>query len=201
MIKTNWKIIGEISFFLIPLIISIFALIQSYKANSLSASLKQIEVARDKLDYKKGEYALLNLLAKYFILNYQRTEFKGTLFRVKTQSPFIENYIEEIENLAHEYDNLTNSSFYLKLYKNYPFIGSVGIFLRKEKMFIKNSISEQKEYGYDNDVWSKMFDAFSLMRNEILSDKEMVDAKTIIDSKEIQDIFVYAKNVNNSITK
>lgn len=192
----NWEIIGKIIVFFLPFIISIFALIQSYKTNSISEALKQIEIERDKLDYKKGEFALLNLVAKYFILNSQRTEFNGSHFRVNTLSYFVENYIEEIGNLSREYDDLTNTSFYLKIYKNYPFIGSIGLLLRKEIMFVKNSIFEKKEYGYDDTVWGKMYDAFNILRNEILADKEMTDAKTIIESKEIQEIFNYAKNVN-----
>jgi len=159
--------------------------------------MKEIEIERDRIDYKKGEIALLNLVTKYFILNFQRTEFNGTHFLVKTQSPFVENYIEELGNLADEYDNLTNTSFYLKIYKKFPFIGSIGLFLRKEIMFIKNSISDKKEYGYDDDVWIKIYDAFSVLRNEILSDKEMNDAKSIIESKEVTDIFIYAQKVDN----
>lgn len=194
------KVTWESWFALIAIIISIFALIQSCEANKLSKELNKIETERDGREYEKGKVALINLIAKYFILNYQRTEFYGTNFSVRTKSPYSENYIEEIERLSNQFDELIDNPYYIKIFKKYPLIGSINLFLQKEIMFIKNSKSKNEQYGYDYKVWENMFKAFSVLRKEILSEKEMDSDKTLIESKELNDIYDYAKNVNEYLS-
>ncbi|MHB8337522.1 MAG: hypothetical protein ACYDEE_08905 [Ignavibacteriaceae bacterium] len=195
------SIIGFIIITIVPITISVIAIIHSYKANDLSEALNRIEVTRDDLEYKKGKVALLSFVAQYFILNFQRSEYCGNTYKVKTESPYLENYIEEIEILSHKFDNIINNPYYMRLFEKYPFIFSISIFLRKEIMFINESKSKNKGFGYSNEVWGKMYDMFSSLRNEIMSEKETSSVQGLIESKEFVGIFEYAENVNNSFNK
>lgn len=193
---TSYEISFQTVCTVIAIVISIIAIILSIKNNNLSEALNEIEIERDNLEYEKGKVALLNLISKYFILNYQRTEFNGTNFRTRTESSYSDNYVKEIEMLSQQFDNLIDNPYYTKLYNKYPFIGSISLFLRKEIMFLNKAKSENKEYGYDHDVWRIMYDAFSNLRKEISSKTRMNSEQEAIASEELKAVFEYAEKVN-----
>lgn len=174
-------------------IFSILALVVSGIAIKLSIQANNIERNRDKVELEKGKTALFNLTSRYFIVNYQRTEFNGTKFKVKTDSHTTANYVKELELIASQFDDLMTSSFYTELYKKYSMIGSSPVFIRKEIMYIKLNQSKGQPYGYDHDVWDRMFSNFEKLRGEIkLEDNEW--------SKFLDEVYRYAKLVNETLS-
>ncbi len=175
----------------ISLIISGLAFIGSIIALYLVNQANNIEKNRDIIELEKGKTSLLNLTSRYFILNLQRTDFIGTKFSVKTDSNFTSNYVEELGLIASQFDNLMNSSYYTVLYKKYPMIGVMSVFIRKEIMFIKINNSKGQPYGFDNDVWEKMFSTFEFLRREVKIEKnkwsEILDNEIYKNAKQIND--------------
>ena len=100
----------------LSLLISGFAVIFSFISLLFAYKAINIEKNRDIVEIEKGKTALLNLTARYFILNLQRTDFIGKTFNVKTDSNFTANYIVELELIASQFDNLMTSSYYAELY-------------------------------------------------------------------------------------
>lgn len=179
---------------LITVIVSGCALILAIISISLASKAINIEERRDKIELEKGQYALLNLTSRYFILNYHRTEFTDTKFKVKTDPYVIDNYVKELELLASQFDDLMDSPFYTQLYKNYSIVGSMPVFMRKEIMFIKLAQSKKQPYGYDHDVWQNMYTTFETMINQLQPEQNLHIEESL---QLIKDMQKYAKSVNN----
>lgn len=154
-----------------------------------------IESHRDKFEVEKGKITLYNLTSRYFLINLQRTDFVGTTFEVKNDSSFTSNYIAELEIIATQMDNLTSSSYFTTLYKKYPLIGVIPVFIRKEIMFIKISNSKDKQYGFDNKVWNNMFATYEILRIELKLDKN--EWNDIMENE----IYENAKKINDFLLK
>mgnify|MGYP001109540535 CR=1 FL=1 len=110
---------------ILSLVVAVFSVLLAYM-------MVNIEKNRDKIELEKGQYALLNLTSRYFIINYQRADFTDTKFKVKTDSCFTNNYVKELELIASKFDDLTNSPFFTLLYKENPVIGSIPVFIKKK---------------------------------------------------------------------
>jgi hypothetical protein len=176
----------QVSLFIsgLAFIVSAFSVIMAKKAIN-------IEKNRDIIDLEKGKTALFNLTSRYFLLNLQRLDIIGTTFHVKNDSNFTSNYVDELELIASQFDNLMTTSYYAGLYKKYPMIGVMPVFIRKEIMFIKDNNSKGQQYGLDNVVWEKMFSTFEILQGEvkientrwskILNDEIYQNAKKIND--------------------
>jgi len=153
-----------------------------------------IEKHRDKFELEKGKITLYNLTSRYFQINLQRTDFVGTTFNVKNDSAFTSNYITELEIIASQMDNLTSSSYFTTLYKKYPMIGVMPVFIRKEIMFIKTSNSKNIQYGFDNKVWNNMFTTYEILRKEIKLDNnewnEIMENEIYKNAKQINDFLL-----------
>jgi hypothetical protein len=140
-----------------------------------------------------GKSAFHSYIMTYFILNSHRTEFEGSSFKVSQETNNKQLYISEIKNLAERIDNLKTEPFYYKLYSKYSEIAFLPNFLRQEIKFLES----KPEYGYDHDVWRKMYKAFTEINKELDHDRSELE-KTIYD---------YAKALNkhllsnNNITK
>jgi len=169
-------------------LVSIFSLILAYNAI-------KIEKKREKIELEKGKTALLNLTSNYFILNLQRTDFIGTTFNVKTDPNFTLNYVEGLEIIASQFDDLMTSSYYTELYKKYPMIGIMSVFIRKEIMFIKINKLKGQPYGFDNGVWERMFSTFEILRKEV--NIEINEYTKILDNE----IYKNAKSINEFLIK
>jgi hypothetical protein len=152
---------------MIPEIISVFALLVSVYSIKMAKNAINIEKKRDIIELEKGKIALLNLTYRYFIVNLQRIDFVGTTFHVKNDSNVTSNYVNEIDLIATQFDNLMTSSYYVELYKRYPMIGVMPVFIRKEIMIIKDYNSKGQPYGLDNIVWERMFSTFELLKAEV----------------------------------
>lgn len=183
---------------ILAIVLSIIAIYLTKQGNNISKALNKIETERDFLEYKKGEINLLNYVVTYFICNYQRTKVIGEKFEIDTDKSFTMNYITEIELLATKFDNFINSPFYLRLHKNYPLIGTISVFLRKESMYINKNLAVQKPYGYNHDVWNKMYETFKLLRTEANNSENLRNA---FSTDQISDLFKYAEQINDCLKK
>ena len=154
-----------------------------------------IERGKNKFELEKGKISLYNLTSRYFLINLQRTDFIGTSFKLKKDSAFDSNYRDELKNIATQIDTLMSSSYYTVLYKKYPMIGVMSVFIRKEIMFIDINNANNSQYGFDDEVWNKMFTTYELLREEIeLNNNEWND---IIENE----IYKNAKQINDFLLK
>jgi hypothetical protein len=174
------------------LLFSIFALVVSVASLVIANITKNIEKRRDSSESEMGKTALFSLTFRYFLINMQRIEFSGKEYKVKTDEYSISNYIEELELIASQFDVLTTTTYYSKLFKKFPMIGAMSVFIRKEIMFQKRSKSKGEKYGLDNDVWKKMFEAFDILKIEV--PLESSEGSRAMDLE----IYKIAKQINDS---
>lgn len=173
-------------------IISIIALVVAIVSLFIANHANRIEKKRDEFELEKGKTALLNLTLRYFILNFQRLDLDGKT--LKNDKNYTTTYINELDLLAFQFDNLITNSYYTILFNKYSIISTMSIFLRKEIMFIKINQEKGQQYGYDNVVWPYMLSTLETLMNEKSRKKNNL-------SNGIEyDLYAYAKNVNNSIT-
>jgi hypothetical protein len=177
----------------IAIIISVLSIGFAVYSLILARKAINIETTRDKNELEKGKVAFLSLILRYFILNYQRTDFNNGKFNIKTDPFFYNNYVEELDSIASQFDELVNSSFHTVLFKKYPIIGSSSLFIRKEIMFNKLYNAKGNTYGYDHVTWERMFNTFEML----IKETQLEDDKN--GPQTIQDLLKYAKSINKII--
>ena len=177
----------------IAIIISIISFGGSIYSFVLAKKAIYIELNRDQTELEKGKVVFLNLVSRYFILNYQRTDFNAGKFNIKPEPYFYDNYVEELELIASQFDGFVNSSFHTILFKKYPIIGSSSLFIRKEIMYNKLYHARGELYGYDNLVWERMFDTFKILKEVTKLEDDYKGPQTI------NDLYEYAISINKFI--
>jgi len=135
----------------ISLGISILATLISVGAIIISSQSNRIERKRDKTALKIGRTALHSYLKNYFIINIQRTKFEGSHFEVLQDQMHRSNYLSELRIISNRIDDLITEPYYSLLYQEYPLIGSIPVFIRKEIMYINEKTAKNENYPCN--VW------------------------------------------------
>ena len=143
---TDWITFG---FALAALILSIGLAIFTYRQHNLSLNA--------------GKSALHSYVMSYFVLNSLRTDFEGNKFTVSQEDDKRKIYMDGLKDLSQRMDNLKTENFYFIIYSKYPEIAFLPHFLREEIRYMESD----EEYGYNHDVWNKMYQAFMKINGEL----------------------------------
>lgn len=130
---------------------------------------KTIKLEQQAIDFniKKGAILLMGLLSRYFTIQLSCWDPNGKMLKDSTS---LNQYIQELDLLSQEANELTPNPFYIKVLTKYPELNLLWTNLR---YFITKSKRDQKMV-VNPQVFEKFYDLYFKVKNEI-DDKDLFE--------------------------
>ena len=176
--------IWTISLAIIALITTIIIGLYQYKI-----SKRQIlfEERLDKFEKQKGEVVLTSIIMRYFITF---TNAWTENAQVKTDIVSVQQFINEVDSISNDLNDLINNPFYIKLIETFPEIINYNTYLKRtiveQKIIASQDISK---FALSSDIF-KNFRSFLNVLIEKSENTMIFETKTLKDLIKLVEDFV-----------